>query len=222
MPNMETYSGTLTEYEAKEVLRNAGIPTVREHRATTADEAVTYADRIGYPVMMKVDSRDVQHKSDIGAVTDAHDAEEVRKRYDHIRQNVTAHNPEADIEGVLIEEKVSGKELIVGVNTDPDFGKVIMFGLGGIFVEVLHDVHFRAIPITEADAQDLIDQMATRELLDGVRGEPPVDKAGIVDVLLHVSQLIEEHPEITELDINPLFVNEDGAVAADALIEVED
>lgn len=222
MPDLDTYSGKLSEYEAKEVLRNAGIPTVKEHLATSVEEAVEYADQVGYPVMMKVDSPDVQHKSDIGAVKDAHDEDEVRNRYDLIKQNVEEHDPDADVDGILIEERVSGKELIVGVNKDPDFGHVIMFGLGGIFVEVLHDVNFRAIPITEADAHDLINDMRSRELLDGVRGEPPVDTDGIVDVLLHVSQLIEEHPEIAELDINPLFANEDGAIAVDALIALED
>lgn len=217
---LDEYDGTLSEYEAKQVLADAGIPVVQEKLATSVDEAVAYADEIGYPVIMKADSRDIQHKTDIGAVKDAHDANEVRKRYELIMNNVETHDPDAEVDGVLIEAYVSGQELIVGVNRDPDFGHVIMFGLGGIFVEVLHDVHFRSIPITRFDAEQLIAEMATRALLDGVRGGEPVDTDAIVDILLKVSALVEQHPAITELDINPLFVDADGAIAADALIEV--
>ncbi len=222
MPNLTAYSGTLSEYDAKQVLANAGIPTVREQQATSVDQAVTYADQLGYPVVLKVDSADIQHKSDIGAVKDAHDEDEVRKRYQLIQDNATAHKPDATINSILVEEHVSGTELIVGVQKDPDFGHVIMFGIGGIFVEVLHDVTFRALPITEHDAMDMLHDLRSAELLDGVRGNPPVDKAELIDVLLHVSDLIDEHPEITELDINPLFADDTGVVAADAVITVSD
>ncbi len=221
MHGMDLDSGTLSEHEAKQVLADAGIPVVEEQLAADVDEAVQFADRVGYPVILKVDSRDIQHKSDIGAVTDAHDADEVRKRYDILMENVDDHAPDADVNGVLVGEMLSGRELIVGVNTDPDFGHVIMFGLGGVFVEVLHDVQFRSIPITPYDAEQLIDGMKTRELLDGIRGENPADIDALIDILLDVSALIEDHPEIVELDINPLFANENGVVAADALIRVD-
>lgn len=214
--------GNLSEYEAKQVLADAGVPVVEEELAADADEAVEYADSIGYPVMMKVDSRDIQHKTDIGAVQHAHDADEVRKRHQKIMDNVADNAPDADVNGVLIEEHVDGHELIVGVNQDPDFGHVLMFGLGGIFVEVLHDVHFRAIPVSEYDARQLIDAMETKELLNGVRGEEAVDRQVIVDVITAVSDLVDDNPEIQSLDINPLFVNGDGAVAADALMEVSE
>lgn len=214
-------SGTLSEHEAKQVLSDADIPVVQEHLAADVEEAVQYANDIGYPVIMKVDSRDIQHKSDIGAVTDAHDEEEIRKRYDLLMDNVEAHAPDATVNGVLVGEMLSGQELIVGVNRDPDFGHVIMFGLGGVFVEVLHDVQFRSIPITQYDAHQMVDGMKTRELLDGVRGDDPVDIDAIIDVLLAVSDLVEEQPEIMELDINPLFAHDQGAVAADALIRVD-
>lgn len=212
----------MSEYEAKQVLQKAGIPVVREEQAGSAAKAVEHADRIGYPVIMKVDSSDIQHKTDINAVMEARDGDEVRKRYDLLMETVHRHDPNAEVEGVLIDEKVSGHELIVGVNRDPDFGHVVMFGLGGIFVEVLHDVHFRALPLTHDDAKDLIGEMETGALLDGVRGQPPADRPAIIDVLLHVSQLVEDHPEIRELDINPLFVSDQGAVAADALITAGD
>ncbi len=213
-------AGPLTEYEAKQVLADAGIPVVDEVLAGDVEAAVDAAEEIGYPVILKVDSADVQHKTDIGAVQEAHDAEEVRKRYETIMENVAAAVPEADVHGVLVEEELDGHEMIVGVNVDPDFGHVVMFGLGGIFVEVLEDVNFRSLPISERDAHELIDAMRARPLLDGVRGEDPVDTDAIADVLLAVSDLVADHPEIQELDINPLFVSSDGAVAADALIEV--
>lgn len=215
------HDGMLRESEAKEVLADAGVPVVREELATSADEAVDYADEIGYPVILKVDSRDVQHKTDIGAVQVAYDAEEVEKRYGIIMDNVEQHQPDAEVHGVLVEEELDGHELIVGVNRDPDFGPVLMMGLGGIFVEVLKDVHFRVIPLDEVDARELIDEMKTRALLDGVRGEEPTDIDAIVDVLMAVSRLVDEHPEIAELDINPLFVDSEGATAADALIRVD-
>jgi acetyltransferase len=222
MPNLTKHSGTLSEYEAKQVLANAGIPTVREQQATRMEDAVQYADQLGYPAILKVDSADIQHKSDIGAVKDVHNADEARKRYQIIHDNVAEHRPEADVNSILVEEHVSGTELIVGVKKDADFGHVIMFGIGGIFVEVLEDVTFRSLPITEHDAMDMLHDLRAAELLDGVRGNPPVDKAALIDVLLHVSDLIDEHPEIAELDINPLFADENGVTAADAVITVSD
>lgn len=217
---LDDYSGTLSEYEAKQVLDDAGISVVEAYLAADPDEAVAYADRLGYPVMLKADSRDIQHKSDIGAVKDAHDEDEVRTRHQVIMDNVA--DQYAELNGILVEEHAAGQELIIGVHRDPDFGHVIMFGLGGIFVEVLRDVHFRALPITRDDAEDLIREMETRELLDGIRGQEPVDTGAIIDMLLAVSDLVTEHPNIAELDINPLFADADGAVAADALIRVED
>ncbi len=213
-------SGTLSEHEAKAAFRDAGIPVVTGELVTSVDEAVAAAADIGFPVILKADSRDIQHKTDIGAVQQAHDAEEVRKRYDLIMNNVEEHQPDAAVDGILVEEMLDGHEMIVGVSVDPEFGHVLMFGLGGIFVEVLRDVNFRTIPVSERDARDLIDEMESRPLLEGVRGEEPVDVDSIVDVLLAVSDLVDGHPEIAELDINPLFVSSDGAVAADAVIRV--
>ncbi|MDY6766242.1 MAG: acetate--CoA ligase family protein, partial [Candidatus Nanohaloarchaea archaeon] len=133
--------------------------------------------------------------------------------------NVEQAMPDADIEGVLVEEHLEGHEMIVGVNQDPEFGPVVMFGLGGIFVEILHDVNFRAIPLQERDAHELVDEMQARPLLDGVRGQDAADIDAIVDVLLAVSDLVEDEP-VQELDINPLFVSADGAYAADALVKL--
>lgn len=215
-------TGTLSEYEAKQLLAEHGIPVVEEELVESAEDAVAAAERIGFPVMLKVDSRDVQHKTDIGAVMAAHDPDEVSKRYERIMDAVAEHAPDAVVDGVLVEAKLAGQEMIVGVNVDPDFGHVIMFGLGGIFVEILQDVQFRSVPITPYDAERMIADLEAGTILDGVRGEKPADKDAIVDVLLKVSALVEEEPRIQELDINPLFVSAEGAVAADALIRVGD
>ncbi|MFB6295062.1 MAG: acetate--CoA ligase family protein [Candidatus Nanohaloarchaea archaeon] len=209
----------LPEHEAMELFEDAGIPVAAHQLVDSRAAAVDAADAIGYPVVLKIDSADVQHKTDIGAVMTAHDAEEVEKRYQLIMGNVEAAAPDADVEGVIVEEHIDGHEMIVGVNEDPEFGMVVMFGLGGIFVEILHDVNFRAVPLSERDARELVDEMQARPLLDGVRGEDPADIDAVVDVLLAVSDLVQEKP-VTELDINPLFVNADGAVAADALVEL--
>ncbi|MFB6167171.1 MAG: acetate--CoA ligase family protein [Candidatus Nanohaloarchaea archaeon] len=217
---LDGYEGVLNEHEAMEVFEEAGIPVADYVLAEDEEGAVEAAEELGYPVVLKVDSSDVQHKTDVGAVKTAHDEDEVRKRYGIIMGNVEEEVPDADVEGILVEEVVEGHEMIVGVSRDPEFGHVIMFGLGGIFVEVLRDVNFRVLPIEEYDAKQLIDEMESRELLEGVRGEEPVDRDAIVDVLLRVSDLVEENPGIDELDINPLFVNPEGAFAADALIEV--
>ncbi|MCJ7478698.1 MAG: acetate--CoA ligase family protein [Candidatus Nanohaloarchaeota archaeon QJJ-7] len=210
---------TLSEHEAMQLFQNEGIPVAEHRLATDEDEAVEAAGDIGYPVFLKIDSGEVQHKTDIGAVMTAHDEEEVRKRFSLVRGNVEKAIPGADVEGILVEEKLEGHEMIVGVNRDAEFGPVIMFGLGGIFVEILRDVNFRAVPIEERDARELVEDMESKKLLEGVRGQEPVDKDAIVDVLLKVSDLVESHP-IEELDINPLFVNSEGAYAADALVKM--
>lgn len=215
-------TGTISEYEAKQLLQEHDIPVVEERLVDSVDGAVAAAEAIGFPVMLKVDSRDVQHKTDIGAVMTAHDPEEVEKRYRRVLDAVDEHAPDATVDGVLVEQKLEGQEMIVGVNVDPDFGHVLMFGLGGIFVEILEDVQFRAVPITPYDAERMIADLEAGTILDGVRGAKPADKQAIVDVLLNVSELVEAEPRIQELDINPLFVSHTGAVAADALIRVGD
>jgi len=213
--------GALNEHAALELFEDSGIPVAGHRLAESAAEAVEAAEGFGYPVVLKVDSSDVQHKTDVGAVMTAHDEEEVEKRYQMILDNVEGKLPGADVEGVLIQEHLEGHEMIVGVNRDPEFGSVLMFGLGGIFVEILRDVNFRAVPIEERDARELIEEMGSKKLLEGLRGEKPVDKDAIVDVLLKVSELVEEEP-VKELDINPLFVSPEGAYAADALVVMEE
>lgn len=212
---------TLSEHEAMQLFQDADIP-VAEHRLVQDEAgAVDAAREIGFPVVLKADSSAIQHKTDIDAVMTAHDDEEVRRRYHRITENVNQHAPDAELEGVLVEERLEGQEMIAGVNRDPEFGPVVMFGLGGIFVEILHDVTFRAVPLERNDAVEMIEELTSKAILEGVRGKEPADKNAVVDVLLNISSLIEQRPDIAELDINPLFVNHSGAYAADALVRTE-
>ncbi|MXX18977.1 MAG: acetyl-CoA synthetase [Dehalococcoidia bacterium] len=210
----------LSEVEAKAALGNAGIPVTATTLAQTREEAAAQAEAIGYPVALKVVSPNVAHKSDVGGVVlglESH--EEVAEGYDEIISSVQAAQPSANIEGVSVQEMASpGVEVIVGVTTDPQFGPVMMFGLGGIMVEVLGDVAFRLAPLGEGDARDMIDEIQGRQVLDGVRGQPPVDIRAIEAMLDGVSAFAAEHPEVAELDLNPVIASPEGAIAVDARI----
>lgn len=211
----------LTEYESKQLMQEYDIPTVEEKLATSADEAAEHGTEIGFPVVLKVESRQVQHKTEAGGVQTADNPEEAREAYQQIVDSVAEYDPDAEIDGVLVEETLDGNEFIVGVNHDPQFGPVLMFGLGGIYVEVFRDVSFRLIPVEEYDTHQMMRELESEPLLDGVRGQPPADRQRIADVLGRVSAMVEDNPEIRELDINPLFVRGDEVIAADALITLE-
>ena len=210
----------LSEVEAKGALAEAGVPVTGTTLAQTREEAAAQAEAISYPVALKVVSPNVAHKSDVGGVVlglESH--EEVAEGYDEIIRSVQAAQPSAIIEGVSVQEMASpGVEVIVGVTTDPQFGPVMMFGLGGIMVEVLGDVAFRLAPLGEGDARDMIDEIQGRQVLDGVRGQPPVDVGAIEAMLDQVSQFAAEHPEVAELDLNPVIASPEGAIAVDARI----
>lgn len=210
----------LSEVEAKAALAEAGVPVTGTTLAQTREEAAAQAEAISYPVALKVVSPNVAHKSDVGGVVlglESH--EEVAEGYDEIIRSVQAAQPSAIIEGVSVQEMASpGVEVIVGVTTDPQFGPVMMFGLGGIMVEVLGDVAFRLAPLGEGDARDMIDEIQGRQVLDGVRGQPPVDVGAIEAMLDQVSQFAAEHPEVAELDLNPVIASPEGAIAVDARI----
>ncbi|MCY4392838.1 MAG: acetate--CoA ligase family protein [Chloroflexi bacterium] len=210
----------LSEVEAKGALAEAGVPVTATSLAQTREEAAAQAEAISYPVALKVVSPNVAHKSDVGGVVlglESH--EEVAEGYDEIIRSVQAAQPSAIIEGVSVQEMASpGVEVIVGVTTDPQFGPVMMFGLGGIMVEVLGDVAFRLAPLGEGDARDMIDEIQGRQVLDGVRGQPPVDVGAIEAMLDQVSQFAAEHPEVAELDLNPVIASPEGAIAVDARI----
>ncbi|HZD06074.1 MAG TPA: acetate--CoA ligase family protein, partial [Longimicrobiales bacterium] len=210
----------LLEHEALEVLGAYGIPTV-EHRVVGGrDEAVRAAEAIGYPVVLKLLSGDVVHKTDVGAVrVDVRDGAEVVRAYGEIE--AAARNVGASVAGILVETYLTGgRETIVGMAGDPVFGPLLMFGLGGIYVEALRDVAFRVQPVSEVDAREMIDSIRGRGLLEGVRGEPGVDRECLAEVIQRVSQLVGDHPRIAELDINPFLAFPESGLAVDARIRI--
>ncbi|RLF33201.1 MAG: CoA-binding protein, partial [Thermoplasmata archaeon] len=189
-----------------------GVRVPASELAANADEAVKIADQIGYPVVMKIASPDILHKSDIGGVKlGIRNPTEVRDAFDLIVYRATRYMPDAQIWGCQVQEMVAGgREIIIGMNRDLQFGPLMMFGLGGIYVEALKDVTFRVAPFSRREAKEMINEIRSIQLLRGVRGEPPADMEAIVDTLLRMSQLVTEFPEIVEFDINPLIVYERG------------
>jgi len=218
-----------------EVLENAGVTSVGDENATeiltlygfefpkkalakTPEEAVKIAERIGYPVVLKVSSPNILHKTDVGGVKlNLKNAEEVYNGFIDITINVKRFMPNAYIKGVMVYEMITGgKEVILGVSYDTTFGHMVAFGLGGIYVEVLKDVAFRIIPVSKEEAYEMIEEIKGSKILEGVRGEPPYDKNNIVDKILRLSQLVIDFPVIKEIDINPYVVKHQGGIALDA------
>jgi acetate---CoA ligase (ADP-forming) len=199
-----------------------GIDTLRSGRAASADAAVSTAQELGLPVVMKIDSPDIVHKTDVGGVAlDLRDEQDVRRAFDAMMERVRRKHPEARIDGVIIEQFVKGgTETIIGMSQDPSFGPVLMFGLGGIYVEALADVAFRVQPVSDIDAREMVRAIRGVKLLEGMRGEAPSDLAALEEIIQRVSQLVGDHPEIVEMDINPYVVFERGGVAVDARIRV--
>ena len=212
----------LTEVESKQVLAAAGIPVAEATLATSADEAAKAAAKAGLPVVLKIVSPDVTHKSDVGGVkVGLEDEAAVRAAYDDIVAAVKERQPKARIDGVAVQAMARpGTEVIVGMSKDPQFGPVLMFGLGGIFVEVLKDVSFRIVPLEERDAREMIDEIKGRAVLDGARGGEPADVGALAGLLLQLSAFAEANPQVEELDLNPVFAYEDGCIAVDARIVV--
>jgi acyl-CoA synthetase (NDP forming) len=212
----------LPENESEKILRIYGLPVVPGELATSPEEAVLIAQNIGFPVVMKINSEDIIHKSDVkGVVLNVNSAEEVRNTYCSMTEQVLQVKPEARIKGILISKMIlSGEEVILGVKRDPSFGPIIMFGLGGVYVEVFKDVSFRVAPIDEIIADSMMKQTKSFKILEGIRGKAPRDIAGIRECLMRLSQLALECPQIKELDINPLIVLEKdkGCYVADARI----
>ena len=218
-----------------EVLENAGVTSIGDENTTeilslygfnfpkkalarTPEEAVEIAEKIGYPVVLKVSSPNILHKTDVGGVKlNLKNAEEVYNGFVDITLNVKRFMSSAYIKGVMVYEMVTdGKEVILGVSYDKTFGHMIMFGLGGIYVEVLKDVSFRITPVSKEEAYEMIEEIKGSKILEGVRGEPPYDKENIVDKILRLSQLVTDFPIIKEVDINPYVVKHKGGIALDA------
>jgi len=210
----------LFEHEAKTLCGLYGMPVTKIKVARSEEEAVEAAEETGYPVVLKIVSPQVLHKSDAGGVlVNIGDEQGVREGYNKILENVRAYAPDAEITGILVQEMAPwGTEVIVGSTSDPTFGPTIMFGLGGIFVEILKDVSFRLVPITRTDAEEMIREIKSYKILKGVRGKPPADQEAIIDILLKTSRMLEECPEIKELDMNPVLVYEKGARIVDARV----
>jgi len=213
----------LLEPEAKMVCLEYGIPVTRFKVAGTPEEAVKFAKALGYPVVLKIVSPDIIHKFEVGGVMlDLKSPSEVKDAYENILNSVQRHKPDAKVLGILVQEMAPpSTEVIVGATKDPQFGPALMFGLGGIFVEVLKDVTFRIAPITESDAREMITEVKAYPVLKGYRGQPPADIDAIINILLNTSKLVMDHPEIKELDLNPIMVYEKGAKTVDARIILE-
>jgi acetyl coenzyme A synthetase (ADP forming)-like protein len=201
------------EVEAKEILRAYDFKVLDGHLATTADEAVESAERIGYPVVLKISSPDIIHKSDFGGVRiNLANAEQVRDAFELMMLRIQRRAPNAYIRGGFIEKMgTRGREVILGMTRDPQFGPMLMFGLGGIFVEVMKDVTFYLAPITQDEAMQMLKGTRSYALLKGARGQAPVDLEAIASALQRISQLATDYPQIAELDINPMIVGEIGS-----------
>jgi acyl-CoA synthetase (NDP forming) len=214
----------LTEIEAKQVFKSIGINTIETMLALSLKDAIATCDEIGFPVVLKIASPDITHKSDAGGVkVSLKNKAEVRKAYGEIMASVKQKNPEANIEGVSVQSMARpGTEIIIGMFKDAQFGPVIMFGLGGIFVEVLKDVSFRLIPIVQRDADEMIKEIKGYSLLQGYRGQEPANIPSLVDIMLKVSDLVEKTPGIKEIDLNPVFAYKDSALVVDARIVLEE
>ena len=213
----------LTEVESKELLKKAGIPVVEAKLARSKKEAVSISNEMGFPVVLKINSSDVVHKSDSGGVKlGLANATQVGKAYTEIISSIKQAYAKAQIEGVSVQPMAPpGVEVIVGMSKDPQFGPVLMFGLGGILVEVLKDVSFRIVPVTTRDAREMIREIKGYPLLEGYRGQKPASIPALEKLIVKVSQFVEKNPDIKELDLNPIFAYPDKAVAVDARIILE-
>jgi len=216
----------LGESESRNILEAYNIRIPSAFTAKTIKEAKEFTKKIGYPVVLKIDSPDILHKTDFGGIkVGIKSDKELEDGFNEIINNVKSKKPDANIKGISIQEMITDKqETIIGINKDPQFGPMIMFGLGGIYVEILKDVSFRIAPITESDAREMIEEIKTIKLLKGARGAKPSDINSIVETLLKVSQLVTDFPEIVEMDINPLFVKAEGlgSIAGDVRIRISE
>ncbi|WP_019176444.1 acetate--CoA ligase alpha subunit [Methanomassiliicoccus luminyensis] len=213
----------LSEEEGKSILTAYGVPVPAEGHAASADEAVHIAGTIGYPVVLKVSSPDIAHKTDVGGVAvNLRDDEEVRRAYQLMMSRVKDRMPQARVEGALVEKMFQGREVIVGMVRDAQFGPVITFGLGGIFVEIMKDVSQRIAPLTPEGVDEMVRSIKAYPILTGARGRRPADLAALKDVIFRVAKIAEDFPEITELEINPVMVGDEGegVGAVDALATI--
>ena len=213
----------LLETEAKTICAEYGIGVPKFNLAKSEEEASLQADEIGYPIVLKIVSPDIIHKSDAGGVlVNLKNAADVAGGYRKIIENAKKYKADAKIVGVLVQEMApQATEVIVGAIKDPQFGQTVMFGLGGIFVELLKDVNFRVAPLTTEEAREMITQLKAYPLLRGYRNTSPADIDALVEILCCTSRLVMENPEIKELDLNPVMAYSNGAKVVDARIILE-
>jgi acetate---CoA ligase (ADP-forming) len=218
-----TGTTVLDEIKCKKIFKQYGIESTEPVLCKTDEGAVTSADKMGYPVVMKIISPEITHKSDIGAVKlNLKNKEDVKKAFVEIMAVSREKVPGATLEGVSLQNMAKpGLELVIGMTKDPQFGPMVMFGMGGTLVEVLKDISFRIVPLSRQDASEMIRETKVYTLLKGYRGKPPVDIQYLEELLLRVSTMVQENPEIKEMDINPLFAYEKNAIAVDARIILE-
>lgn len=214
---------SLTAPEGKLVCDAYGIAVPQEGVVGSVEEARKLASSMGFPVVMKIVSPDILHKTEAGGViVGVKDADEAAKAYDTIIANAKNYNANANIVGVQVQQMLKGgQEVIIGAVTDNSFGKLVAFGLGGVLVEVLKDITFRMAPATKEDALSMLDGIQAAEMLKGVRGSDPVDREALANLIVRVSELVSDFPEISEMDLNPVFATKDGAIAADVRIVVD-
>lgn len=214
---------SLTAPEGKLVCDAYGIAVPQEGVVASAEEARKLASSMGFPVVMKIVSPDILHKTEAGGViVGVKDADEAAKAYETILANAKNYNANANIVGVQVQQMLKGgQEVIIGAVTDNSFGKLVAFGLGGVLVEVLKDITFRMAPATREDALSMLDGIQAAEMLKGVRGSDPVNREALANLIVRVSELVSDFPEISEMDLNPVFATKDGAIAADVRIVVD-
>jgi acetyltransferase len=214
----------LPDIQASQVTSAYGIRIAKSALAHNIDEAKRIASHLGYPLALKIASPDILHKSDVGGLAiGIENEEQLVVKYNQVIDNVSRFMPQAMIWGISVQEMIQeARETIIGVNKDPQFGHLILFGLGGIYVEVLKDVSFRIAPVSREDARQMVAEINTYALLRGVRGQPSADIDAVVDTIQRVSQMVTDFPDIIEMDINPLMVLEKGkgAIAADVRITI--
>ncbi|MBR9691846.1 acetyl-CoA synthetase [Candidatus Woesearchaeota archaeon] len=208
--------------KTKKLLDKYNIPYPKSELAASSDKAIKIAKKIGFPIAIKVISKDIIHKSDIGGVkVNLNNEEELSDAYDSLLTSTKKKSPKSKIEGILIQKMESGVEVIIGMKRDPQFDAVLMFGLGGIFVEVLKDVSFRVAPIEKKEAEEMINEIKSRKILYGIRGQKPVKISALVDLMVKISKLSIENKKILELDLNPVIADETSAKAVDVRMMIE-
>ena len=213
---LEANETVLTEFESKELLKEIGISIPNQELASTKEETIIAANKIGFPVVLKLIAEDIIHKSDTGAVKlNIKNKDETIAAYDDLMKIPSQSNKMISVQK-MAEEPIT--ELIIGMMTDAQFGPALMFGIGGILVELLEDVSFRIAPITEYDAREQIHEIKGFPILDGYRGKPKADIDAIVNTLLKISDFVIKHEEINEMDLNPVFIYENGLICVDARI----